>query len=114
MAQPSLRGCLALASTLSTVSAILAGLVGAYTTTHYGRDLAMGMAIYAGNTEPNVPWAPYPWGLFALGVALAVAGFALERVREDRAVVGHALMHLGAYWTALVPFVHLYELWRRT
>lgn len=114
MAEPSARGCLALASTLSALSAVLAGLIGAFTTIRYGRELAMGLAILQGNTEPRLPWAPYPWGLVGLGVAVSAAGFVLERTRPARAALAHGLLHLGAYGVALVPFVHLFLLWERT
>ncbi len=114
MAPPNVRGCLALASTLSAISACAAGLVGAYTTTRYGRDLAMGVAIWMGNTEPRVPSAPYPWGLYGLGAGVALAGLVLERSTKKGIIPGHAMMHGGAYFTAIVPFYHLYLLVGRT
>lgn len=114
MASLNARGCLALASTMSAVSACLAGLVGAYTTTHYGRELAMGAAIYGGNTEPRVPYAPYPWWLYGVGLGVAVLGLIVERTFKRHPLLGHALMHGGAYLTAVVPFYHLYLLVERT
>ena len=44
--KPSLKGCLQLASALSAVSALTAGLVGAWATIRFGPALAMGLAIY--------------------------------------------------------------------
>ncbi len=114
MAPPTARGCLALASTLSAISGCLAGLVGAFTTIYYGRELAMGLAIYGGNTEPGVPHAPFPWPVFAFGALVALLGLVIERTLKKQALLGHVAMHAGAYFCALVPFYHLYLLVKAT
>ena len=114
MTSPSLKGCLSLASTASSVSALVAGAVGAWATIRFGPALAMGMAIYAGNTEPTEPVAPYPWGWALGGLVIFGAGGVLEWRRPERIVAAHALMHGGALLTALVPFLHLVHLWGRT
>lgn len=114
MAQPSVRGCLSVASAFSAVSALVAGLVGAWATIRFGPPLAMGLAMYAGNTEPVRPEAPYPWGLFAVGALIFGIGGVVERRAPGRPMLAHALMHGGGLFTALVPFVHLVHLWGRT
>lgn len=110
----SLRGCLALGSMLSAASALAAGLIGAFATIRYGPALVMGLAILQGHTEPATPAAPYPWGAWALGAVLALAGLLLLRSRPERYALGHGLLHGGSYLTALVPFLHLLHLWGKT
>lgn len=110
----SLKGCLALASTLSAASALVAGLLGAAATIRFGPALAMGMAIYGGNTEPLTPAAPYPWGLYALGLLLFLGGITLDKFVPKHTILAHAIGHGGGLFTALIPFVHLWHLWERT
>lgn len=105
------RRLYAVASGLSVASAFLAGLVGAWATTRFGPSLAMSYAILTGNTEPQTPAVPYPWGIWATCVALVLGGLVLHRRRP---LWGMALLELGAASTALIPFLHLYRLWRRT
>ena len=112
--KPSLKGCLQLASALSAVSALTAGLVGAWATIRFGPALAMGLAIYGGNTEPVMPEAPYPWLLFGIGLLGFLGGGALVRLVPKPTMLAHTLMHGGGLFTALVPFVHLIHLWERT
>lgn len=114
MPKPDLKGCLSLASTASAVSALAAGAVGAWATIRFGPALAMGLAIYGGDTEPSAPEAPYPWTLVALGLAVFAAGAVVERRQPERLWAAHALQHGGAVLTALVPLVHLVHLWGRT
>lgn len=108
---PIVRRLYGLASALSAASAFIAGLVGAWATIHYGPSLAMSYTILTGNTEPETPASDYPWALWALGAAVALTGAILHR---HRPLWGMALMEIGAAETALVPFLHLYRLWRRT
>lgn len=105
------RRLYALASGLSVASAFIAGLVGAWATIHYGAGLAMSYAILTGNTEPRTPVSDYPWGWWGLGAAMTLAGVLLHRRRP---LWGMGIMEIGAASTALIPFLHLYRLWKKT
>ena len=72
----------------------------------------MGVAIYLGNTEPQMPTAPYPWGLVGLTVLVSIAGHVLER--RGQAALGSILAHGGGIAFALLPLVHIYRLWAAT
>ncbi len=109
----TVRSLLKVTSTISLLSAIAAGCIGAVATLAVGGPLAMGAAIYLGNTEPTMPHAPYPTLLAFLALVAAAVGAVLER-KMDRTLPGAILSHAGAVAFALLPFVHLYRLWAAT
>ncbi|MCB9780318.1 MAG: hypothetical protein H6742_17265 [Alphaproteobacteria bacterium] len=98
-------------STLSLMSAIGAAVIGTFAAIRFGPFLAMGAAILGGNTEPTTPELGYPWLAVTLGVVGMAIGAFLSR-QEAREKAGHALLHGGAIFVALLPLWHLYALWR--
>lgn len=103
-----------LVSAMSLVSALGAAAIGTVAALFLGPYLAMGAAMYTGNTEPQQPAAPYPWGLFLLGCAVAVGSVVLARREPAREAFAHALLHAAAIFLALLPFWQLYRLYRLT
>lgn len=99
-----------LLSTMSLFSALAAAVIGTIAAILLGPALAMGASFYTGNTEPVRPSAPYPWHLLAVCTAIAAGGYALSR-RPDREGVGHVVLHLAAIAAALLPFLHIFQLW---
>lgn len=99
-------------STMSLASALAAALVGTVATIALGPFLAMGAAVYLGNTEPILPAAPYPWALLAACGAVGAGGLLLGRARPHREALAHAVVHLAAIAAALLPFLHLFRLWQ--
>lgn len=96
---------------MSAASGFGAGVVGAVTLSLFGPDLAMGAAIYGGNTEPNRPDLPYPWFFFTLGCAMCLGGLVLLRKGDTaRLVLSSALIGLGDLVLVILPFAQLYRL----
>jgi hypothetical protein len=100
-------------SIASMVSFFVAGIFGAIATIVIGSPLAMGVAMYLGNTEPNTPHVGYPWGFAVPALAIWIFGLFLE-YRLGRPWVGAFLSHLGAIVFVLIPFLHIYRLWSAT
>jgi len=101
---------------------LAAGLGGGVAVGRTGWALAMGAAIYMGNTEPSEPDLAYPWAGFALGAAAVLMGGAWQlHLRRDqerpagwRGALPWMLVYAGALFTALLPFVQLYRLFQLT
>lgn len=106
------RGALQLLSTLGIAAYLSAGVLGAVVTILLGPYLAMGAAIYVGNTEPVTPERGYPWLLVVLFGLLMAGGKALSRSGNE--VAGELVTHLAGGAFAIVPFVHIYRLWAVT
>jgi len=104
----------------------LSGLGGSIVVSRVGWSLAMGLAIYTGNTEPLRPALPFPWA--ALGACLAVAALGAlsaiwtrrrARARGEAPSALHAFAALaaayaGAVLAALLPFVQVFRLFGAT
>ena len=101
-------------SALSLASSLLAAAIGTIATNYLGPSLAMGVAIYMGNTEPRKPMHPYPWVLFALGCLVAIAGAVVARRQPRHKSLANAVVHGAATFLALLPFWHIYQLYRLT
>ncbi len=86
---------------LSLASAVSAALLGALVVQTVGPDLAMGVAILAGQTLPDRPVLPFPWLPFG---ALLLAALLSLRGRRAR-----WLSHPLAILAALMPW---WQLWR--
>jgi len=109
-----LLGVLRQASSLASMASLfVSGVIFSFMTLSVGGPFAMGIAMYAGNTEPREPHAGYPW-VFA-GVALAVWLFGLFlEYRLGKKWLGIVLSHGGAIAFVFAPMLHLYRLWRAT
>jgi len=104
------------------VAVLLAtGFVGGVLVPRVGWALAMGFAIYTGNTEPVRPELPYPWWFFGLAAALSAAGLGWWLYRRHRAtpttdpapllsLLPLALAYVGGLAAALLPFFQIYRL----
>jgi hypothetical protein len=101
---------------------IVTGAAGAAVVSRVGWSLAMALAIYGGNTEPARPVLAYPWGVFALGLAAALAGLgwqlwerrlAARADAERQRLMPLVVAYLGGLLTAILPFVQLARLWSR-
>jgi len=104
------------------VAVLLAtGALGGVLITRVGWALAMGMAIYTGNTEPVRPELSYPWWVFGLTTALSLAGLGWELYHRRRpppamapslllSLLPLGLAHLGALAAATLPFFQIYRL----
>lgn len=86
---------------LSLASAVAAALLGALVVQTVGPDLAMGVAILAGQTLPDRPALPFPWLPFAACLLLALVSLRGRRARW--------LSHPLALLAALMPW---WQLWR--
>jgi hypothetical protein len=95
-------------SGLGALSMLAAALVGAAAVARFGPPLAMGLALYGGETEPLLPALPYPWSATALLGALVGAGLLLER--RGRALPGALLAHGAALLALALPFWQLARL----
>ncbi len=97
------------------------GLLGGLVVSRVGWSIAMGLAIYAGDTEPVQPDLPYPWLVFCLAVVVSLGGltWGLMRSRRPagqpssplRSALPLALAYLGGLFAAVLPFLQLYRLW---
>ncbi len=99
---------------------LFTGGVGCVVVSKVGWSLAMGLAIYAGNTEPGRPDLPFPWLLFAVGALMAMGGLAWVLWRRRAAgpapsglaaILPLAVAYLGGLLAAVLPFVQVYRLW---
>ena len=97
-------------SGLATGGLILGGLVGAAAIATVGPWLAMGLAIWSGQTtEPTLPALSYPWGWTAVAVAVWAAGTWREHHRAGGRLYP-ALSWGGGVAVALLPMVQLWRL----
>ena len=64
------------AGRFTALSAVIAALGLTWIVVETGPALAMGLAIYGGNTEPELPTLVFPWAAFAVPTALAAVSFA--------------------------------------
>lgn len=96
----------------SAASLVVAGILGSVVATTTGPYIAMGVAIYGGNTEPVEPLLPFPWLVFATAIGCGILG----RVQVARTEPGgrqrawSGLVLAGAIAVAAVPVVHLVRL----
>jgi hypothetical protein len=107
----SARTLLKILSSLSTGGLVLGGAVGAAAIYNVGPFLAMGLAIWSGQTtEPIQPALPYPWGLTVLGCI----GWGIGVWGEHRGGGGRlyaVLSWSGGILVALLPMLQLWRLW---
>jgi hypothetical protein len=90
---------------------VLSGLVGAPVAAWLGPYLAMGLAIWGGwTTEPAQPALAFPWLLLLAGIVAWVGGLRLQS-RSQGAIL---LTQGAALLVALLPWVHIWRLWRLT
>lgn len=90
---------------------VASGLLGVPVAAGLGPYLAMGLAIWSGaTTEPAMPQLGYPWLL--LGAGLAVWGTGLRL--KGRGWGAILLTQGGAALVAVLPWLHLWRLWRLT
>ena len=94
------------------MSALAAAVIGTVVAITLGPFLAMGACFYMGNTEPVKPSATYPWLPLLAIVALGVGAMGLGRARPAREALAHGVLHFAAIAAALLPFLHLFRLWR--
>ncbi len=94
---------------MSLVSMLLAAVIGGLAVGRFGPFLVMGLAIYTGNTQPDLPAAGYPWAGVALGLLLLLLGGVRAHRKEAH---GMFVLHLGATLLALLPLWQLYRLWQ--
>ena len=94
------------AGRVTSLSAVFAGLGLAWVVIETGPALAMGLAIYGGNTEPDLPTLVFPWAVFALPTALAAITF----VASFRWPLASWLSALVALGTIAVDVHHLLAL----
>ncbi len=98
------------------------GLLGGLMVSRVGWALAMGLAIYGGNTEPVRPDLLFPWWGFGLMALTSVVGlaWALSDHRRGvgpgsasklRAMLPLSLSYLGGLLAALLPFFQVFRLW---
>lgn len=99
------------------------GLAGGLVVSRLGWALAMGLAIYGGNTEPLRPELPFPWLVLLLCAVSSAAGLVWglrDRRRSSeapepsalRALLPLVLAYLGGLVAAILPFIHVFRLWR--
>ena len=118
----SIRRLLSAISQLSSGGLILGGLVGAAAVSQTGPFLAMGLAIWSGQTtEPATPALAYPWLLqLGAGVGWGLGLWCGHRLQgrdaspyRDHLLAGALLWGSGVL-AALLPMMQLYWLWGET
>ena len=91
-------------------SHLVAGLLGAVVISLFGDELALGVAIYAGNTEPTQPTLGYPWLVYCFFCAISLGGLYLATMQRGLlSTAALAVSHACAVCTVLLPF---WQLWR--
>lgn len=103
---------LRLVSGFSALSMAASAAIATATVHWLGGTMAMGLAMYGGNTEPLRPALDFPWPLSALAALLLVGGMVLER--RGKLLYGSLVAHGGALFGLAVPFFHLWRLVGRT
>lgn len=100
----------------SAASLLAAGLLGTIVATTTGPYIAMGLAIYGGNTEPMEPSVGFPWVVFATALLLGLAGrIQVSRATENRARrLWSGLVLAAVIAVAVLPLVHIARLVRAT
>jgi hypothetical protein len=110
--QHGLLPLLRVVSGFSSLSMAAAAAIATLTLAKLGPTLAMGVAMYGGNTEPLKPELAFPWVLSVLALLVLVGGMVLER--RGQLLVGTIVAHGGALFALVVPFIHLWRLVGRT
>jgi hypothetical protein len=108
---------LALLASASGVSALLAaGLLGGLVIEFLGGPLAMGLAIWSGETtEPSNPGGSFPWPVYGAATAASILGLALSRKAEGViARLGYPIAIGAAGFTGVLPFIWMFVLRGRT
>lgn len=107
-----------LLSLASWLSMLMAGLMGAVVVILVGPELAMGAAIWSGQTtEPMRPQLPFPWvalGLCVLGGLLCLAWQQQSEAHSGQATAAMVLTQVFGGLFALTPLVQLWRLVGRT
>ncbi len=111
MPTDSTRALIKAISSLTTGGLVLGGVVGAVAVATVGPFLAMGLAIWSGQTtEPAQPHLSYPWILTVLSAAVWGAGIWGEH-RGGGGRQYTVLSWCGSVTIALLPMVQLWRLW---
>lgn len=116
MARPTAPRAMALASGLSAGLLVVAGTLGGVVVQLLGGPLAMGLAIWSGQTtEPRDPGGSYPWLPWALGVAITIGGvWAGAKADGPAKTAGPIVANVAAGALALLPIIWLLVLRGRT
>ncbi|MFT5683708.1 MAG: hypothetical protein ACI8RZ_004640 [Myxococcota bacterium] len=111
MPDSSTRSLVKAISSLTTGGLVLGGAVGAVAIATVGPFLAMGLAIWSGETtEPVQPMLSYPWILTILGgITWGVGVWGEHRGGGGRLYA--VLSWGGGLVVALLPMVQLWRLW---
>lgn len=102
------QGWLNLVAGVSSAGVLFSGVLGALVVAQLGPSLAMGLAIWSGQTtEPVSPDLGYPWFFLVVGVLGWLVGLAGRTRGKGFAI----LLHGSAVGVALLPWIQLWRLW---
>lgn len=93
----------------TSLSLLLAGVVGVVVACTTGPALAMGIAILGGHTEPVMPELSFPWGIWGASIGgLGVGRLLAERARQPSHRRGWRILSVvSAVVCAVVPLLQL-------